>query len=187
MIILYKIFNKVYTILQNIQHNAYLKICIHHGLKLGKNVTVRNNVSFGSEPFLIEIGDNTGIASGVTFITHSGFTTVIRKIEGYEEVRNFGKIKVGKNCAIGINSAILQDVEIGDNCVLGANSVLSESMPSNTVFAGNPAKYVCEIEDYGDVLKKTTVNYPIELEKNRKELNNWLKINLPEKFKPTNY
>ncbi|SDQ35882.1 Acetyltransferase (isoleucine patch superfamily) [Chryseobacterium soldanellicola] len=180
---IYKILNKISTTIQDLQHSVYLKVCIGNGLKLGKNAVVRNNVSFGSEPFLVEIGDETRIASGVTFVTHSGATINIRKLEGYEQVRNFGRIKVGKNCAIGSNSVILQDVEIGDNCVLGANSVLSESMPEHTVYAGNPAKYVCEIEDYADVLKKTTVNYPMELEKDRKSLNQWLKLNLPEKFK----
>ncbi|WP_370899322.1 acyltransferase [Chryseobacterium gossypii] len=180
---IYKILNKISTTIQDFQHSVYLRVCISNGLKLGKDVVVRNHVSFGSEPFLVEIGDGTRIASGVTFVTHSGATINIRKLEGYEEVRNFGRIKVGKNCAIGSNSVILQDVEIGDNCVLGANSVLSESMPEHTVYAGNPAKYICEIEDYADVLKKTTVNYPIDLEKDRKQLNRWLKLNLPEKFK----
>lgn len=182
---IYKILNKISTTIQDIQHSIYLKVSVNNGLKLGKNVVVRNNVSFGSEPFLVEIGDETRIASGVTFVTHSGATINIRKLTGYENVRNFGRIKVGKNCAIGSNSVILQDVHIGDNCVLGANSVLSESMPENTVYAGNPAKYICEIEDYADVLKKTTVDYPIELEKDRKKLNQWLIQNLPEKFKIT--
>lgn len=179
-----KIINKIVTVLQNMQDKAYLETCIQSGLKLGKGVVVRHNVSFGSEPFLIEIGDDTRIASGTTFVTHSGATSNVRKLEGYEEVRNFGRIKVGKNCAIGSGCVILQNVEIGDNCVLGANSVLSESMPEHTVYAGNPAKYVCEIEDYADVLKKTTINYPIELEKDRKELVKWLKNNLPAHYKP---
>lgn len=180
----HRIIDKIFTLCQDIKQRSYNKLCVHNGLKLGKNVVIRNNVSFGSEPFLVEIGENSGIAAGTTFVTHSGTTKVIRNLPGYEEVRNFGRIKVGKNCVIGANCVILQDVEIGDNCILGANSVLSESMPEHTVYAGNPAKYVCEIEDYADVLMKTTVNYPIELESNRKELNNWLRKNLPEKFKP---
>lgn len=183
MMMIYKIINKLHSTFQDFQQQAYNKICINNGLKLGKNVVIRNHVSFGSEPFLVEIGDETRIGEGATFVTHSGFTVNLRKLEGYEEVRNFGHIKVGRNCAIGNGSVILQNVEIGDNCVLGANSVLSDSMPSHTVYSGNPAKYVCEIEDYGDVLKKTTINYPLELEKDKKKLNQWLKENLPKKFK----
>ena len=179
-----KIITKIFTVLDDLRQTAYVKICVEKGLKLGNNVSIRNKASFGSEPFLVQIGDDSRIGEGVQFVTHSGFTVNLRKIEGYEKVRNFGHIKVGKNCAIGNYSIILQNVEIGDNCVLGANSVLSESMPSNTVYLGNPAKYVCEIEDYGDVLKKTTIDYPIELEQDRNTLHDWLKKNLPEKYKP---
>ncbi|SDL85662.1 acyltransferase [Chryseobacterium taihuense] len=186
MMMIYKIINKLYTSLQDLQQLSYNKICIKNGLKIGENVVIRNNVSFGSEPFLVKIGDDTRIGENTTFVTHSGFTVNLRKLEGYEKVRNFGHIKIGKNCAIGNGCVILQNVEIGNNCVLGANSVLSESMPDNTVYGGNPAKYICEIEDYGDVLKKTTINYPLELEKDKKKLNQWLKENLPEKFKPAN-
>ncbi|WP_231433797.1 acyltransferase [Chryseobacterium sp. Leaf313] len=180
---IYKILNKLFTAFKDYQQRIYTKICLSKGLKLGKNVVIRNNVSFGSEPFLIEIDEDTRIGEGTTFVTHSGFTVNLRKITGYETVRNFGHIKVGKNCAIGNGSVILQNVEIGDNCVLGANSVLSDSMPSNSVYGGNPAKYICEIEDYGDVLLKTTTQYPIDLEKDKKQLNHWLRKNLPKKYK----
>lgn len=180
-----KVVNKIFSMLQDLQHSAYVQTCVANGLKLGRNVVVRNGVSFGSEPFLVEIGADSRVAAGVTFVTHSGATVNIRKLPGYEEVRNFGRIKIGKNSAIGQNSVILHNTEIGDNCFLGANSVLSESMPSNTVYAGNPAKYICEIEDYADVLKKETVPYPIELENNRAALHHWLKENLDENFKPS--
>ncbi len=178
-----RIINKFFVELDNLKSKAYLKTCLKKGLILADNVVIRNGVSFGSEPFLVEINENSRIASGVIFVTHSGATQNIRNIEGYEKVRNFGRIKIGKNCAIGSNSVILQNVEIGNNCILGANSVLSVSMPDNTVYLGNPAQYICEVEDYADVLLKTSVDYPIELEKNRKKLDHWLIENLPKEYK----
>lgn len=184
MITIYRIIFKIFELLADFRHFLYIEICKHNGLKLGKGAIIRRDVNMGSEPFLVEIGDGSRIASGTTFVNHSGATVNLRKIEGYENVRNFGRIKIGKNCAVGVNCVILQDVHIGDNCILGANSVLSESMPDNTVYAGNPAKYVCEIEDYGDVLKKTSLDYPIEIEKDLPSLQNWLKKNLKENFRP---
>lgn len=184
MITLARIINKIFSIIDDIKHNAYIKSCMENGLQIGENTIIRNNVSFGSEPFLVQVGNNTRIASGTTFVTHSGATMNIREIEGYETVRNFGRIKIGNNCAIGSNCVILQNVEIGDNCIIGANSVISESVPDNTVFAGNPAKYICEIEDYADILKKTSLGYPIELEQDRKQLLDFLKQNLPHTYKP---
>ena len=72
---------------------------------------------------------------------------------------------------------------MGNNCILGANSVLSQSMPDNCVFIGNPAQFLCTIEDYGDVVLSNNAEYPRELEQDRKKLDLYIKANLPYKFK----
>jgi hypothetical protein len=61
--------------------------------------------------------------------------------------------------------------------------VLSQSMPNNSVFIGNPAQFLCTIEDYGDIVLKNNAIYPRELEKNKKNLDKYNKENLPYKFK----
>lgn len=59
------------------------------GIKIGRNCII-NTMSFSSEPFLIEIGNDVGISSGTVFITHDG---TIRCF--YDELQGgiFGKIK----------------------------------------------------------------------------------------------
>ena len=49
-----------------------LKVAVKSGLKCGKGVTVMTGAEFGSEPYLITLGDNVRISSFVTFITHDG-------------------------------------------------------------------------------------------------------------------
>ena len=154
-------------------------------MKVGENFNMPGKVNFGTEPFLIEIGNNVNIAEGVSFINHGGTTLVVRNIKGYEDARVYGRIKIGNNVTIGLNCVILQDVSIGNNCVLAANSVLSQSMPDNSVFAGNPARYVCSIEEYGDTIMKNNAQYPRELENNKTALNQYLKDNLPHYYKPS--
>ncbi len=34
-------------------------------------------------------------------------------------------------------------VSIGDNVIIGAGSVVTKSILSNNVYAGNPAKFIC--------------------------------------------
>ena len=43
---------------------------------------------------------------------------------------------------------MLCNTRIGDNVIIGAGSVVTKDVPSNSVYAGNPAKYICSFEEY---------------------------------------
>ena len=47
---------------------------IEDGMRAGSNVSVMGGVNFGSEPYLISLGNNVRISFNVTFITHDGGT-----------------------------------------------------------------------------------------------------------------
>lgn len=51
-----------------------------------------------------------------------------------------GRPVVGNGVVIGSGAKILGDIFIGDNSRIGANSVVVESLPSNTLAVGVPAK-----------------------------------------------
>jgi acetyltransferase-like isoleucine patch superfamily enzyme len=51
-------------------------------------------------------------------------------------------IHIGKHVWIGIRCIILKGVTIGDCSIVGAGSVVTQSIPPNTIFAGNPAKQI---------------------------------------------
>jgi acetyltransferase-like isoleucine patch superfamily enzyme len=57
-------------------------------------------------------------------------------------VQIFGRIRVGSDTAIGINSIVLPGAEIGKNCIVGAGSVVRGTVPDNSLVVGNPAKVV---------------------------------------------
>ena len=184
MTIFYRIILKIHTIWRSIYDKAYIEVCKQRGMKVGKDVIFIEAPAFGSEPYLIEIGDRTKITAGATFINHDGAMYTIRSMEKYKDARNFGRIKLGKNCFVGNNCTFLPGAQMGDNCILGAGSVLNSSMPDNTVYAGTPARFICTIEQYGDKALENNVMYPRDLEKERPKLDQYIKENLPHNYKP---
>lgn len=184
MLFLYRLILKMHTSYLQMIQQVYLKICLAKGLKVGKNVRFVEVPQFGTEPFLIEIGDETTFSNNVRFVNHDGGQNALHFFEKYQDVRTFGRIRIGKRCLIGADTIIMPGVEIQDNCILGAGSILTTSMPAGTVYAGVPAKYICTIEEYGDKLLANNVIYPRELEGERPKLEAYISKNLPHTYKP---
>lgn len=140
--------------------NYQIKKQIKHGLQLGKDCRLLGRPDFGSEPYLVKIGNRCTITSGVRFITHDGGTWVFRDKEEYSHIKKYGKIEIGDNCFIGLNSIIMPNVTIGDNCVIGAGSIVTKNIPSNSVAVGNPAKVIMTLNDYIAKCEKSSTPYP---------------------------
>lgn len=136
---------------------------------IGKNVDIVGNVNFGSEPYLITIGDDTTISFDCAFVTHDAATRVLRHLPGENpETVIYGKIIIGKNCFIGCRSVILPNVTIGDNVIIGAGSIVNKDIPSNTVAAGNPCKIICSLDEYKNKHKNDFL-YMVSLPFNEKK------------------
>ena len=147
---------RIKTIFCELVKKAYgrLGYAKKQGLVTGKDVTVMNGVIFGSEPYLITLGDRVRISSNVQFITHDGGTWAFRREPGYEDVVRFGRIRVGNDSFIGAHSVILPGVTIGKNCVIGAGSVVTKDVPDRTVVAGVPARVMCTTDEYAKKCKE---------------------------------
>ncbi|WP_347068279.1 acyltransferase [Flavobacterium sp. WV_118_3] len=113
------------------------------GVKIGKNCSIATKY-FGSEPYLIEIGDHVQITNDVRFFNHGG-GWVFR--EKYPLMDTFGKIKIGNNVYIGNCVLIMPGVTIGSNVIVGAGTVVTKSIPDNSIYAGNPAREIGKISE----------------------------------------
>jgi len=124
-----------------------IKYARYIGVKIGDKTRVMGvkHGMFGTEPFLITIGDNC-LITGVQFITHDGSVYHLKK--KFPKADLFGKIYVGNNVFIGLGTIILPGVTIGNNVVIGAGSVVSRSIPDDSVAVGVPAKVVSTLEAY---------------------------------------
>lgn len=118
------------------------------GIQIGEHCEIYKSVIFGSEPYLIELGNFVRITDGVKFITHDGGMWVIRNL-GYELLADkFGAIVVGNNVHIGMDSIIMPGVKIGNNVVVGCGSVVTKDIPDNSIAAGIPARVIEKVEEY---------------------------------------
>ena len=128
------------------------------GVTIGSDCIIAGKVKWGSEPYLISIGDSVKITDGVRFITHDGGMHVLRNLNnGFKDADKFGEIRVGNNVFIGVGTIILPGVYIGDNVVIGAGSVVAKSIPQNSVACGVPAKVVESIEIYLEKASKQVI------------------------------
>ncbi len=122
---------------------------------------------FGTEPWLVKIGDRVCVSNDVTFVTHNLNWPFQEK---YDSLTGFGKIEVGDNCQIGVRVTILPNITIGANCVIGACAVVTKDVPPNTVVAGNPARVICSMEEYEKKCVERHIDIPLDREAARKVL-----------------
>lgn len=152
--------------------NSYKKAGIYSkylGVTFGKNVRILQFPRWGSEPFLIEIGDNVTITRGVAFVNHDGGVALFR--DEYPGLNVYGRIKVGNNVFIGINTIILPGVTIGNNVVIGAGCIVNKDIPDNVVVAGIPAKVIRQLDDYKEnLLTKSMIVTSTDLKERKKEI-----------------
>ena len=89
----------------------------------------------------ITIGKSTMIASDVT-ITDSDWHGIYDRTD---YVASPKEISIGENVWIGERSLILKGSKIGNNSIIGAGSVVTGEIPPNSVYAGNPAKFIKDL------------------------------------------
>ncbi|USD67038.1 acyltransferase [Vibrio sp. SCSIO 43136] len=106
-------------------YRMFFKMNIHHTARISLKANLDK-----TNPKGITIGAGSYVAFNATILTH-------------DMCRNLHtSTKIGNKCFVGCNSLIMPGVTIGDECIVAAGSVVTKSVPSNSMVAGNPAKII---------------------------------------------
>ena len=127
------------------------------GVRMGENVHFYGMPSgmFGTEPWLITLGSNVHITSGVVFVTHDGGTLILRK--EVPDLEWTAPISIGNDVYIGIRSIIMPGVKIGNRVIIGAGSIVTRDIPDNSVAVGIPARVIKTVDVYLEQMKKKSL------------------------------
>ena len=122
--------------------NINCQVFIENDVIIGDNVTIKPGVQIWDG---IEIKDNVFIGPNVTFTND-----LVPRSKHYPD--EFKKTVVQKGASIGANATILAGIEIGEYSLIGAGSVITKSVPSYTLWYGNPAVHKGYVTKNGIIL-----------------------------------
>lgn len=121
-------------------------------VRRGAKLCIGNNVGISSSAIYcqkdISIGDNVNIGGNVViYDTDFHSKSSNDRLERSADIQNTitKSVKICDNVFIGAHSTILKGVTIGQNSIVGACSVVTKDIPSNEIWAGNPAHYIGKV------------------------------------------
>jgi UDP-2-acetamido-3-amino-2,3-dideoxy-glucuronate N-acetyltransferase len=129
---------------------------IGEACNLGQNVTVFPNAVLGKN---VKVQNNVSIYTGViceddVFLGPSMvFTNIKNPRSAVVRRGQYAQTLVKKGASIGANATIMCGITIGDYSFVGAGSVVTKSVASYALVAGNPAKQIGWISQYGHRLE----------------------------------
>lgn len=119
----------------------------HHsgfkGLKIGEDCFVGDGTLIDLyEKVVLE--DQVTIAQNVTILTHTNVGYKNHPLQKYFP-KTAKPVVFKKGCVVGAASVILPGVTIGEGSFVGAGSVVTKNVSSNSLYVGNPAKFIRKI------------------------------------------
>ena len=116
---------------------------------IGKNVYVGPGAAIRGDWGGIVIEDGCNVQENCTIHMFPGITVYLQEGAHIGHGAVIHGAIIGKNCLVGMNAVIMDEVELGDECIVGALTFIKagSKIPSRSVVAGNPGKIIKDVTD----------------------------------------
>ena len=116
---------------------------------IGKNVYVGPGAAIRADWAGIVIEDGCNVQENCTIHMFPGITVLLKEAAHIGHGAIIHGAVIGKNCLVGMNAVVMDNVELGDESVVGALSFIKagEKIPRRSLVAGNPAKLIKQVSD----------------------------------------
>ena len=123
--------------------------CITGNVIIGKNVYVGPGAAIRGDWGKIIIEDGCNVQENCIIHMFPGVTVLLKESAHIGHGAIIHGAVIGKNCLVGMNSVIMDNVQLGDECIVGALSFIKadEIIERRSVVAGNPAKIIKQVSD----------------------------------------
>ncbi len=138
-----------------------IKPVVHASSFVHPQAAVTGNVIIGKDCYIgpgaalrgdwgqIIIEDGCNVQENCTIHMFPGVTVLLKQGAHIGHGAIIHGATIGKNCLIGMNAVIMDNVQVGDECIVGALTFIKEGkkIPKRSVVAGNPGKIIKKVSE----------------------------------------
>jgi phenylacetic acid degradation protein len=123
--------------------------CVTGNVVIGAKVYVGPCAAIRGDWGRIIIEDGCNVQENCTIHMFPGVTVVLKEAAHIGHGAVIHGATIGKNCLVGMNAVIMDNVQLGDESIVGALSFIKadEVFDKRSLIVGNPAKRIKEVTD----------------------------------------
>jgi len=116
---------------------------------IGKNVYIGPGAAIRGDWGRIVIEDGCNVQENCTVHMFPGVTVWLKEGAHIGHGAVIHGAVIGRNCLIGMNSVIMDNVQLGEECIVGALTLIKAGMeiPRRSMVVGNPGVIIKEVSD----------------------------------------
>lgn len=116
---------------------------------IGKNCYIGPFAALRGDFGKIIIEDGCNVQENCTIHMFPGVTVVLKENAHIGHGAIIHGATIGKNCLVGMNAVVMDNVELGDESIVGALTFVREGqkIPPRSIIVGNPGKIIKQVSD----------------------------------------